>query len=153
LVAWAKASSAPELSRQSRDWVNDVFKTGRRSISSIRKTPSGIQYVVVGYPVHDQSEHLVATVGFFVQLKAIQDSLAALPLPNGSVVTVVQPDGRIVARSQEPGRYVGQMLPEAMRPSAEIRDPVERTSVDGVRRMYGEARVDNAPWLVSVGLP
>src|SRR5258705_9247382 len=40
-----------------------------------------------------------------------------------------------------------------MRPASDIRDPTERTGIDDVRRMYGEARVDAGPWLVSVGLP
>src|SRR5258705_10517833 len=40
-----------------------------------------------------------------------------------------------------------------MRPASDIRDPTERTGIDDVRRMYGEARVDAGPWLVSVGMP
>ena len=149
----ARAPAAPDLRDDSRDWAEDVFRTGHRSMSSLRVTSSGIHYVVLGYPVHDESKHLVAAVGFFVNLEAIQNSLAALPMPDGSVVTVAERDGRILARSEDPERYVGQMLPPDMRPVVEVRDPVERTGMDGIRRMYGEARVDDGPWLVSVGLP
>jgi C4-dicarboxylate-specific signal transduction histidine kinase len=153
VVAHAMAASSPDLEDDSRDWAQEVFRTGQRSMSSLRAAPSGIHYVVLGYPVLDESKQVVGAIGFFVNLKAIQDSLAALPVPVGSVVTVADRDGRILARSEEPERYVGQLLRPDMRPAREFRDPVERTDVDGVRRMYGEARVDDGPWLVSVGMP
>jgi C4-dicarboxylate-specific signal transduction histidine kinase len=153
VVSHAMASPAPDIKDDARDWAQDVFKTGQRSMTSVRATPSGLHYVVLGYPVRDKAQALIGAIGFYLNLQAIQDSLAALPVPEGSVVTVADRDGWILARSEEPGRYVGQRLPPEMRPASDVRDPVERTGIDGARRMYGEARVDNGPWLVSVGMP
>ncbi len=153
VVARAMTSPAPDLEDDSRDWTAEIFRTGTRSISSLRATPSGVHYVVLGYPVRDAARLVIGAIGFSVNLQPIQDSLAALPVPDGSVVTVADRDGRILASREEPGRYVGQLLPPEMRPASDTRAPVERTSIDGMRRMYGEARVDDGPWLVSVGMP
>ena len=112
-----------------------------------------MHYVVVGYPVRDDAHEIVGAIGFFIDLKTIQDSLGALPIPVGSVVTIADRDGRVLARSHESERYVGQLLPVDMRPARDITGPAERTDIDGVQRMYGEARVENGPWLVSVGMP
>ena len=84
-------------------------------MSSLRTTQSGIHYVVLGYPVRDAAQQVIGALGFSVNLQAIQDSLAALPVPDGSVVTVADRDGRILASREEPGRYVGQLLPPEMR--------------------------------------
>jgi C4-dicarboxylate-specific signal transduction histidine kinase len=153
VVARTMASSPTDLKDPARDWTDAVFRSGERSVSSLYTAPSGAHYVVVGYPVRNDAQDVVGALGFFVDLKVLQHSLGALPIPDGSVVTVADRDGRILVRSQDPDRYVGQLLPADMRPAGDIRDPVERTGVDDVRRMYGEARVDAGPWLVSVGMP
>jgi C4-dicarboxylate-specific signal transduction histidine kinase len=153
VVARAMAASSPNLEDPPRDWAQAVFTSGQRTMSSLRVGSSGLHYVVLGYPVRDDSKQLVGAIGFFVNLQAIQDSLAALPVPSGSVVTVADREGRILARSDAPERHVGQLLPSDMRPSAGVRDPVERTDDDGIRRIYGEALVEDGPWLVTVGMP
>ncbi|HEY3161660.1 MAG TPA: ATP-binding protein [Vicinamibacterales bacterium] len=153
VVARAMATSPAELQEPTRDWADAVFRSGERSMSPLYVAPSGMHYVVLGYPVRDDARQVVGALGFFIDLKMIQGTFGALPIPKGSVVTVADRDGRILARSQDANRYVGQLQPVEMRPAAEIRDPAERTGIDGVRRMYGEALVDNGPWVVSVGLP
>ena len=153
LVARAMGSSPVTLKDPAADWANDVFRSGQRTISPLYVSQSGTRYVVLGYPVRDDARQVVGAVGMFVDLKSIQESLRALPVPEGTVVTVADRDGRILARSHDADRYIGQLMPADMRPAGEIRNPTERNGIDGVRRMYGEARVDNGPWLVSVGLP
>jgi signal transduction histidine kinase len=153
VVAHAMVSSGIELTMPTRDWAEPVFRTGARSVSPLYVAASGARYVVLGYPVRDATDQVIGALGFFVDLKTIQDSLGAIPVPDGSVVTVADHDGRMLARSQEADRYVGQLLPADLRPTARIRAPVERADLDGIRRMYGEANVDGGPWIVSVGIP
>ena len=153
LVAHAMVSSGFEPTTPTRDWAEPVFRTGARSISPLYVASSGARYVVLAYPVRDSTQLVVGALGFFVDLKTIQESLGAIPVPDGSVVTVSDGEGRILARSQDAGRYAGRLLPVDLRPADRVRAPVERADVDGIRRMYGEARVDNGPWLVSVGIP
>ena len=153
LVARVMPASDPALKGFPGGWSDAVFRDGQRIISPLYVAPSGSRYVVLGYPVRGEGQQVVGALGIFVDLKTIQDSLHALPVPEGSVVTVADRGGRILARSQDADRYVGQLLPVEMRPASEVRGPVERAGSDGVRRIYGEARVDNGPWLVTVGLP
>jgi C4-dicarboxylate-specific signal transduction histidine kinase len=75
-----------------------------------------------------------------------------LMLPEGSVVTLTQPDGRVIARNMEPDRYIGQVLDDGWTADAP-EPPQQLDGPDGVRRLYGEAVVESGPWLVSVGIP
>jgi len=153
LVARVMPASDPGLKGFPRGWAEAVFRDGQRTVSPLYVAPSGSRYVVLGYPVRGDGQQVIGALGIFVDLKTIQDSLHALPVPEGSVVTVSDREGRILARSHDADRYVGQLLPVEMRQASEIRGAVERTGIDGVRRIYGEASVDNGPWLVTVGLP
>jgi C4-dicarboxylate-specific signal transduction histidine kinase len=153
LVARVMPASDPALKGFPRGWAEPVFRDRQRTVSPLYVAPSGSRYVVLGYPVRGDGQQVIGALGIFVDLKTIQDSLHALPVPEGSVVTVSDREGRILARSHDADRYVGQLLPVEMRPASEIRGAVERAGIDGVRRIYGEARVDNGPWLVTVGLP
>jgi signal transduction histidine kinase len=153
VVVRAMMPSGFEPHAPARDWADEVFRTGARFVSPVYLAASGVKYVVLGYPVRDGNHQLVAALGFFVDLKTIQDSLKAIPVPDGSVIAVADRDGRILARSQDGDRYVGQLLPPEFRPANGVREPVERAGIDGVRRMYAEARVDRGPWLVTVGMP
>jgi C4-dicarboxylate-specific signal transduction histidine kinase len=153
VVARTIGSPGFDLKDPVSGWSEQIFRSGQRSVSPLYTTTSGVHYVVLGYPVRDDAHEIVGALGFFIDLKTIQDSLGALPFPVGSVVTVADRDGRVLARSHESERYVGQLLPVDMRSARDIAEPVEWTDIDGVRRMYGEARVENGPWLVSVGMP
>jgi C4-dicarboxylate-specific signal transduction histidine kinase len=152
VIANAAGNGAPDPETDRREWIADALQAGKRTISPVRTTASGMHYVVLAYPVRDTGQHLVAALGFAVNLQSLQDSVSALPVPMGSVVTVVDRDSRILARSEQPEKYVGELMPVDLRPTG-TSDPVARAGADGVRRMYGEARVADGPWLVSVGIP
>ena len=153
VVARVAGDNAPVPEAEHQDWASDVFKSGKRLISPVRTTAAGVHYVVVAYPVRDDAQHVVAALGFSLNLKSIQESLTALPVPAGSVVNVVDREGRVLARSDQPEKYVGQLLPVDRRPADAERDPAVAMGVDGINRMYGEARVAAGPWLVVVGMP
>ena len=50
----------------SREWSEQVFRTNKRFLSSVYIAESGARYVVLGYPVRDQRQHVVGALGFFV---------------------------------------------------------------------------------------
>jgi signal transduction histidine kinase len=147
------AGDGEELRAPGTEWATAVFDSGKRVVSPLYVGSSGARYVVLAYPVRDDMEQIVAALALFVDLRTLQDSVGGIPVPNGSVVNVVDRDGRLLARSEQPERYVGQLLPADLRPGDFHTEPAERTGIDGVRRIYGEARVDDAPWVVSVGIP
>jgi len=153
VVAHAMASEGDEMKVGATEWWGKVFHSGKRVVSPLYVGPSGVHYVVLGYPVRDDANQIVGALGFFVDLKTLRDLVQAIPVPDGSVVNVVDQDGRLLARSLQADRYTGQLLPSDLRPVDYDRGPTERTGIDGVRRIYSEAAIDNAPWVVSVGIP
>ncbi len=153
VVAEASAVADPNMNGVGRGWADEVFRSGARYVSPLYMSDSGVRYVVMGYPVRDDARQVVGALGFFVDLKTIQESLDGLPVPQGSVVTVIDRDGRVLARNVDAERYVGRVLPADLRFDGDSPDPVERIGVDGTRRMYGMARVENGPWKVTVGMP
>jgi two-component system, NtrC family, sensor kinase len=118
----------------------------------LKFSPSGVPYVTVVYPVRDASDAIIGVLACYVNPQLLQDAFEQVLLPEGSVVTLVDADGRVLARNLEPGRYVGQVL-DASRIKDAPQPPRETEGVDGVRRMYGEARVAGGPWFVAVGIP
>ena len=146
-------SNGDAMKAGATEWWARVFHSGKRTVSPLYVGPSGGAYVILGYPVRDDTHQIVGALGFFLDLKTIQDSVGAIPVPDGSVVNVTDRDGRLLARSLRADQYIGQLLPSDLRPVDYDREPAERTGIDGVRRIYGEATVDAAPWVVSVGMP
>src|SRR5436190_12018208 len=129
VIAEASGVRDPNMKDAGRGWADEVFRTGGRYISPMYTSASGVRYIVMGYPVHDDARQVVGALGFFVNLKAIQESLDGLPVPAGSVVTVADRDGRVVARSADADRYVGQVLPADLRFDSRTPDPVERVGL------------------------
>jgi C4-dicarboxylate-specific signal transduction histidine kinase len=73
-------------------------------------------------------------------------------LPEGSVVTLTDAHGRVLARNVDPERFVGKVIGAGWFEQApEL--PQEYESVDGIRRMFGQALVQDGLWIVTVGIP
>jgi C4-dicarboxylate-specific signal transduction histidine kinase len=152
-TAIARGSAASDIMGDWMTLVRQVFESGARVVSTMQETPSGGHYVTVGYPVRDPAGSVVAVLACFINPQLMQDAFELLLLPPGSVVTLAEESGRVLARSQEPERYVGEIMPAGRLPAAFGVSSTERTGIDGVERMYGDAVVAGGPWLVSVGIP
>lgn len=109
----------------------------------------GTPMVVLAYPVHDATGRLVGLLGLALDLARIQSAFGAIPLPQGSVVTVMDRSGRIIARSRDAQQFVGrQGIPASKSADApSIRD------LDGVDRLAADVVMQRVPWRVSVGIP
>jgi C4-dicarboxylate-specific signal transduction histidine kinase len=151
--AIARGSAASDIMGDWMTLVRQVFESGARVVSPMQETPSGGHYVTVGYPVRDPAGSVVAVLACFINPQLMQDAFGLVLLPPGSVVTLAEESGRVLARSQEPERYVGEIMPAGRLPAAFGASSTERTGIDGVERMYGDALVAGGPWLVSVGIP
>ena len=131
---------------------SSLMHKGVRVVTRMQKTRSGTPYITVGYPVTDASGAVVAAILCHVNPQLLESAAAPLALPTGSINMVTEAGGRVIAHSVEPERYVGQVIDEAWtegspQPSRQLE------SVDGVRRLYSEAAVTGAPWIVAVGIP
>ncbi len=108
--------------------------------------------MTVGYPVRDAAHEVVAVLVSYLNPQLLQEVYGLQMVPEGSVVTISESDGRVQARRPDPEPYVGEVL-AANFSGSNARAPEQRDSLDGVRRMYGEAMAPGGPWLVTVGIP
>jgi C4-dicarboxylate-specific signal transduction histidine kinase len=132
-------------------WVARVLHEGGRVIVPIKTPQHAPQHLLIGYPVKDEAGRTVGALGCVVNLQGLQEALAVLPLPEGSIVLVSDQAGRILASTVDPGHTVGQLIPGRSSADADLVE--ERGGIDGVRRMYADVVADGGPWVVSVGLP
>ncbi|HVZ19786.1 MAG TPA: ATP-binding protein [Vicinamibacterales bacterium] len=150
VLAEASMSNEP---LESGPWISEVVQSGRRVVEPIRFSPTRhLGYVVMAYPVRRGSE-TVGALALFVNLSTLQDAFVSLPLPQGSVINVIDQSGRILARSTDSARYSGRTLFDEPRTPGTLLPAGRRVGVDGVPRIYAEAPVDAGPWVVSIGIP
>jgi len=127
--------------------VGAAVAAAPRPDAAFDSAPPGVPFVVLRFPVRQPSTSVTSTLGLWVELSQVQDVLRTIPLPSGSVFTVVDQNGRILLRSLDAGRYVGTT-------AAPLAAEQARTSdVDGVVRLSSSAAMRSAPWRVVVGIP
>jgi len=147
----ARGATVPPAVDPGTAWVSEVLEQHNRVVLplAVRTTP---QYVLLGYPI-EREGRIVGALGYVITLQALQDALAALPLPPGSVITVTDRESRILARTIDPEHMVGRLLYPGQQTFTDAARDYERVGPDGIRRIYGESVADKGPWLVSVEVP
>jgi C4-dicarboxylate-specific signal transduction histidine kinase len=156
VVGWARPISSEVEGALPPTWLVDVARTGRNAVSPLLGAPGlGEHVLVLGYPVRDLSGQVSGVLGLEVHLEAVEQVLASIPLPAGSVVTVADEHGVIVARSRDSARFVGRQVeePDALRTPQNVPAAVVREGLDGVSRVFGNHVMERGPWIVSVGIP
>ena len=147
----SRSSSGFEGSRDWSEVVAPVLNSGMRVVSPLTVSHSGVPYVTIAYPVRGRNDTLMGVLVYYVDPRRLQDAFGLSLLPAGSVVTLSEMNGRVLARSLDSEAYVGQDLGVYFR---DVSDPPrEYDDVDGVRRMVGQAMVEDGLWLVTVGMP
>jgi C4-dicarboxylate-specific signal transduction histidine kinase len=149
----AHGATAPLTLDPGTLWADRVISENRRVIIPIDAARRAPQHLVIGYPVRDGSGKAVGALGYLINLQSLQDALASLPLPAGSVVSVSDQSTRILARTVDPEHTIGQVLHPGQHGFEAKETLQQRAGLDGVDRMYAEVVADQGPWLVSVGLP
>ena len=135
-------------------WVADAIRANKRIIVPVQGVTRSPQVILMGYPVHNQHGVPVGALACIISLKTLQDALAALPLPPGSVVTIADESSRVLARSVDADKYVGDLAHAGQAaPPPPPGDGPQRTGVDGVRRIYSFAPASEGPWVVTAGIP
>lgn len=156
VVAWARPPDPDIVSSLDSAWLKEVAGAARPKVSPLLDAQRPTHHAMVfAYPVRDDTDRIRAIVGLQVHLEAVEEVLASIPLPAGSVVTVTDRDSVVLARSHDSARYVGRPIetPETIQPLPDVPDTVVRTGVDGIERAFGNSLVERGPWLVSVGIP
>ncbi len=155
-LAWARPPAPAVEGSVDRAWLAQAAHT-RKTLASrlLGKAGDTHHAIVLAYPVMSPENEIIGVLGLSVHLEALEQVLASIPLPPGSVVTLTDHDSVVVARSLDAAQYVGR----SVAPPGTARDPYDvpasaiLTGVDGVERVFGNAVVDRGPWLASVGIP
>jgi two-component system NtrC family sensor kinase len=118
-------------------------------IGELSKKPT----VVLAYPVRADDGTGVGGLGLSINLTELQTLFKAIPLPDGSVITLTDAKSRVLARSLDAEQFIGTVIEEAGAQPRDVAPEQTRAGLDGVRRYYGNAVVERGPWLLSVGIP
>jgi C4-dicarboxylate-specific signal transduction histidine kinase len=152
LRAAAAQPSAP-TGQVSRTWITQVTSTGRPVVSDWYKGQlSGKPVVTFGYPVRDVRQAIVGVLGLGIDLSGLHDVFSQVPLPRGSVITLMDRSGLVLARSVDAERFIGTTVT----PPSPVADdgPVSiETDPDGMNRITAAGVVERGPWLLSVAIP
>ncbi|MCC7123997.1 MAG: hypothetical protein IT178_04055 [Acidobacteria bacterium] len=157
-VAWARPPVTSVEGELSSAWLASVAASGRQATSSLLGgADANLHAIVLGYPIEGSTPgQMVGTLGLVIHLEALETVLRSIPLPAESVVTITDDRSIVLARSLDARLYVGRSVETD---PADVRDPravppsATRAGMDGVERVYGNAVLTGAPWLVSVGIP
>ena len=135
-----------------RAWIADVTATGKPVISEWYKGQvSGKPVVTLGYPVLATDQSVAGALGLSIDLSRLQMVFAKVPLPAGSVITLLDRSGLVLARSTDAERFIGTtMMPPA---DAAAGPPRITDEPDGVQRITALGSIRRGPWFLSVAIP
>ena len=150
----AAAAQPSALAGQvSRAWVTQVASTGKPVVSDWYKGQiSGKPVVTFGYPVRDDRQTIVGVLGFGVDLSGLHAVFSQVPLPRGSVITLMDRSGLVLARSVDAERFIGTTVTPPTLVAENGPVPIA-TDPDGMNRITAVGVVDRGPWLLSVAIP
>ncbi|MGH7339318.1 MAG: ATP-binding protein, partial [Candidatus Rokuibacteriota bacterium] len=148
----ARAGHDAEVARHWSSLLTAGIPDHPRVVRPLEFGPGGQPYVTLVYPVHRDRGEFTGVLAYYVDPQLLQAGFAPVMLPEGSVVALTDREGRVLARTMDPERFVGQVIGAGWFEQAPD-GPQAYPSVDGVRRMYGQAAVQEGLWIVSVGIP
>src|SRR5262249_17803123 len=135
-------------------YIKDVMTTGKPVVSELTTgRVSGKPTIILGYPVFDDGQRVIGTLGFGVNLERLQSVFGSIPLPEGSVITVTASGSGVLARRGDAERYIGPVAEPNPLPPRDVAPSAVRTGLDGIPRFYGNATIERGPWVLSVGIP
>jgi C4-dicarboxylate-specific signal transduction histidine kinase len=150
-----KGSGLPTTDRMlTMPFPTEVLRDGKPTISQLMNGQvSGKPTIALAYPVKDAAGTVGGILGLGINLTQLQTLFTAIPLPDGSVITLTDAKSRVLARSLDAEQFIGKVIDEAGAQPRDVAPEQTRAGLDGVRRYYGNAVVARGPWVLSVGIP
>jgi C4-dicarboxylate-specific signal transduction histidine kinase len=150
----AAGTSPPAGNGQiSRSWIAQVTSTRQPVISEWYKGQiSGKPVVTLGYPVLAADGSVAGALGLSIDLSRLQTVFAEVPLPPGSVITMLDRSGLVLARSVDGERFIGTTV-GAMPADVSSAAPMVGVDPDGIERIAALAPVRRGAWILSVAIP
>ena len=134
-------------------YIAEVVRTKQPVVTDLRTSQSsGRPIIMLGYPVRDERGEVTGVLGLSIDLIKLETVFAGIPLPNDSVITLLDREGKVIARSRDADKFIGSIggftLPPGASPGTSL-----RTGVDGVERFYGDVAIRQGSLTLSVGIP
>jgi diguanylate cyclase (GGDEF)-like protein/PAS domain S-box-containing protein len=122
----------------------------------VRSRVGNAWVVTLARPVLDADGRLRAVIAVGTWLERFHDALTLTPLPQGSVVRIIDEGLKVIAHSADGPNWIGRDLSGSAAvarhyASRELSEVVRWS--DDTERITGSARAIQVPWMVSVGLP
>jgi PAS domain S-box-containing protein len=107
-------------------------------------------------PLRDDAGQVIGVLALSLSVEWLIRELQSIPLPPGSASTIAGRDGVVLARSLDPERFVGRVMPQIGMEALTAASPgiIDAPALDGVRRIaaFLPATVEPVGLFVSVGL-
>jgi signal transduction histidine kinase len=110
------------------------FAVGEYAVSRVSQKP----VLSVGYPILDDSREVTAVVFAAIDLRWLNELVAAQNLPEGSTVSIIDQSGIVLARYPDPERWIGAVVPASTLELvlSQGEGVSEGVGIDGVQRLY-----------------
>lgn len=116
---------------------------------------TGMPVVHVTYPIFGPDGKRIGFVAAAFDLTKLQKKIVQQDIPAYTTVSVLDDKLTVIARSKEPEKWVGKNVTELLdlkEMSTKSFGTAEKTSLDGIKKVYGFAHSTKAPWLIRVGV-
>ena len=139
LCAAVPITPGMNLNYASVAWVRRVLDTQQFAVGEyVVGRATGRKAVTFGYPMFDEQGQLMRVVGTGADVEGLNQSLAAIQLPDGYTLTVVDAHDTVIARLPSADELLGKPLADV--PGQTRGESVhEITGSDGIRRVYAYA--------------
>lgn len=109
---------------------------------------------IFAHPITDGSGGVLGYVGLAVAMDRFQRVVGGGTLPRDAIVTLAHKDGTVIARSKDPNRWVGRMLPSLDPEFGGGDNAVSRApNMEGTAYDWASHEVPDSNWIVYAGLP
>jgi len=140
-----------------RQWLRDVVASGSFVVSKpVQGRFSGEWISVFAHPIRDAEGAVRGAMVGSVDVHTFQGGFDDALLPPGGVITLAHADGTVVARSEDPDRYVGTVLPDGELSEEQLLGGVgfNRTrGIEGTDRIWAWSPISGVEWVVFAGIP
>jgi PAS domain S-box-containing protein len=128
------------LNVSNRAWFQRAIQARNFSVGDYQiGQTSGEAIIVFSYPILDSADQVQGVIFAVTRLDRLNELAAQAPLPEGTVLTIVDRNGTILAHHPNPEQWMGQTLPNAPLVKTVLSQEegqAEVAGLDDVTRLY-----------------
>lgn len=139
-----------------REWFQRTLKTRELTFTEHQiGRITGKALIGLAYPVLDAANRVLGVVFLGLDLARFGEVVAKTQLPEGAALMVIDRKGTVLARHPDPGKWVGQTLPDAPLVKTILTQgegTAEVRGADGTSRLFAFTPMPSAAGAISVGV-